>query len=162
MERVQAILVDKDFQEHLRLVEVAEKNRVYCHHDYHHVLSVARLAYLIVLEERIELPSPIKPIIYAAGLLHDIGRWLEYSTGEDHAIASARLAEPILKRAGFHSAEIDLIVTGIAEHRVTGKSLLGQVLARADDLSRDCRGCQSRETCYKAEEMLRLHGRIDL
>ncbi len=162
MDRVRTIIDDADYRQYLNLIAEAEEERIYCRHDYHHALYVARLTYLLALDDRLETLSREKALLYAAGLLHDIGRWLEYSTGEDHCIASARLAEPILKRAGFRQNEIDVICNGVREHRSPSKSQLGGLLAKADDLSRDCYRCQSTDTCYKAEEMLQMQRFLDL
>ncbi|HWJ04125.1 MAG TPA: HD domain-containing protein, partial [Verrucomicrobiae bacterium] len=129
-------------------------------HDHQHAVYVARLGYLIALEQKLELPE-LKELIYAAGLLHDIGRWKEYQTGEDHAWVSAEFAEPILARAGFSPWEIDIVCAGIREHREPGGSQIGKILALADDLSRNCRGCTVKESCYKLDNMLKIQDLAD-
>ncbi|MDA8442581.1 MAG: HDIG domain-containing protein [Peptococcaceae bacterium] len=157
MERVRAIVSDLDYNNYLRMIAEAEVNRVYCKHDYHHALSVARLAYLQALEAAIDSTVALKPVIYAAGLLHDIGRWQEYLTGKDHALVGAHLAAPILEKHGFSGQEVGMIVTGISEHRSPQVSWLGKMLATADDLCRECYRCESTDTCYKAKKMIKLH-----
>lgn len=162
MDKVRAILNDPEYQGYLQLIAEAETDRVYCKHDYHHALVVARLTYLLALEQKLETPFALKPLIYAAGVLHDIGRWVEYGGGEDHCSAGARLAKPLLLRAGFTTGETAFILAGIREHRQPGESQLGRLLARADDLGRDCYRCLASGTCYKREEMLRLHRSLEL
>jgi hypothetical protein len=109
-----------------------------------------------------EARRAVKELVYAAGLLHDIGRWLEYETGEDHALVSGKLAVPILMESGFLDNEISLIVAAIREHRGTEekKSYLGMVIARADNLARGCVLCQTKDGCYKVEKMLKQYGKI--
>jgi uncharacterized protein len=130
--------------------EVAEAQRVYCRHGSDHGLNVARITYIFLLEK--EITSISKEVIYAAGLLHDIGRWVEYDTKEDHAKASERLAVPILRDCGFSDQEIQAICQAILEHRLEyskASSILGQAIAQADDWARDCRSCKSKTSCYK-------------
>jgi hypothetical protein len=97
----------------------------------------------------------VKEIIYAAGLVHDMARWVEYETGENHAAAGARMAGEVLGRAGFNSAEQRIITDAIREHRTGGTeaSLLGQYICRADDLARPCSRCAARDDCYKISRM---------
>ncbi len=160
MNRVRAIIKDIEYQSNLNKTKQAEVNRVYCRHDFHHALSVARLAYLIALEEGVSGLS--KSTIYAAALLHDIGRWVEYDHGEDHGEAGAKLAASILRRVGFSSQEQAVILSGIREHRHPHTSDLGFILARADDLSRDCYRCSAANSCYKAEKMQELQQQLIL
>ncbi len=159
MHRVRKIIADAQYQDYLARTAEAEKERIYCKHDYQHALYVARISCLIALESR---RFELKPLVYAAGLLHDIGRWVEYATGEDHCQAASPLAEPLLFRAGFSREETDVIIEGIVQHRSPQGSKIGEWLARADDLSRDCYGCQGRPSCYKAQQMLRLHRSLEL
>jgi uncharacterized protein len=160
MDRVRQIITDVEYQLNLKKTKQAEANRLFCRHDYHHALSVARLSYLIALEEgKSELS---KSVIYAAALLHDIGRWVEYANGEDHCEAGARLAIIILQRVGFSEDEQTIILAGIKEHRNPITSALGHILALADDLSRDCYRCSVISNCYKAEKMQKLHQQLIL
>ena len=50
-----------------------------------------------------------KEIIYAIGLLHDIGRWVEYEGGEKHNKASYKMSLDILKECDFNKEEIEII-----------------------------------------------------
>ena len=134
----------------MEMISGLEKERRFCKHGFEHGLNVARIAYSYMLEKGEVGLS--REGVYAAGLLHDIGRWVEYQTGEDHAEASARLALPLLETSGFSSEEILVILQGIREHRRHHEdklSCLGKALALADDWARDCRHCSSQGECYK-------------
>jgi len=154
LHRVDAIISDIRYGEYLRRNADYEKNRRFCRHDWQHMLDVARIAYMLALESG-RRQGLSKEIIYAAGLLHDIGRWREYRSGEDHAAAGARLAGPLLDRAGFSGAEKEIITAAIREHRNGGRqaSSLGRLICTADDLSRPCHRCPARGECYKADRM---------
>lgn len=164
MTRLEKILNDCFYLECLENIELREENRQFCRHNLQHFLDVARLAYIFHLEngqiDKIRDESDLsirsaREVVYAAGLLHDIGRWREYETGEDHAAVSAELAVEILARAGFNQNEIGLITSGISEHRrnANGMSVLGQNLYKADKLSRQCYQCLAGIQCYKLAEM---------
>ncbi|WP_238456513.1 HD domain-containing protein [Desulfotruncus arcticus] len=151
---------DNFYRECLERNAAAEINRLFCRHDLQHMLDVARITNMLVLEDaRRNIPGKAaltREIIYAAGLLHDLARWLEYETGEDHAAAGARLAGPVLDRSGFDDREKTIILTAIREHRAGDEesiSLLGRYMARADDLSRPCYHCKARAECYKVDRM---------
>lgn len=153
MDRINRILFDEEYCRYLRKNKLLEKSRAFCRHDLEHSLAVARLTYLLLLEEGCRLIS--REVAYGAGLLHDIGRWKEYEEGGDHALHSAALAGAILERAGFDTSEGELILKAIAEHRheIPGahRSPLSTALYRADGLSRPCFACASREKCRSLE-----------
>jgi len=152
MARVNQLLDHEDYISYIEKINEFEKERRFCKHGFEHGLNVARIAYAYLLEKGNNALS--KEGVYSAALLHDIGRWVEYQTGEDHAEASARLALPLLKECGFDSNDIQVILVGIREHRRHDEdnlSLLGEALAAADDWARDCRYCSAQEQCYKFE-----------
>ena len=160
MRRVGKIMNDDYYRECLERNAAAEINRQFCRHDLQHMLDVARITYMLVLEDACKkVPDAAgltREIVYAAGLLHDLARWLEYKTGEEHAVAGARLAGPVLDRSGFAEWEKAIILTAMREHRAGAEekvSLLGRYLARADDLSRPCYHCKARAECYKIDRM---------
>ena len=66
-----------------------ESERIFCRHTPEHFLDVARLMYIYALEEHLELP---KELIYAAALLHDIGRAQQYQYNIPHDIAGVEIA----------------------------------------------------------------------
>lgn len=150
MARVNQLLEDGDYIGYMEKIEELEKERRFCKHGFEHGLNVARVAYAYMLEKgEVILP---KEVVYAAAFLHDIGRWVEYQTGEDHAEVGAQLARPLLEACRFNSEDIQVILQGIREHRRhPGDNLtpLGEALALADDWSRDCRHCSAQALCYK-------------
>ncbi len=155
MDRCNKIIENRDYQLYLVKNDQQERERVFCGHHFEHLLTVARLTYLLLLEEG--QPFISREIAYAAGLLHDIGRWQEYQTGADHAEASSELAGPILEKAGFQLPERLLIQKAIARHRNKDndsrhRSPLGRALAKADQYSRLCFNCNERDACYKFEK----------
>lgn len=164
MTRVESILKDPAFLKNITENQVREADRKFCGHSFQHLVDVARIAYILMLEsgeiKRFMAEHDInhksaKELIYASALLHDIGRWKEYETGIDHAMAGAELAIDLLQKARFKDKEITLITTGIREHRrkTKGMSVLGGVLYRADKLSRLCCRCSAKDECYKINEM---------
>ena len=102
MERVNQILKNQVFSEQLKKLSRLEQGRIYCGHGIDHLLAVARIAYIKTLEEGLPFQ---KDIIYAAALLHDVGRAAQYETGIPHDQAGALLAETILSECGFDAAE---------------------------------------------------------
>jgi hypothetical protein len=65
------------------------------------------------------------------------------------------MAGEILERAGFDPYEIWVVTHAIYEHREQSArmSLLGELLFRADNLSRACHECSAQEKCYKFSQM---------
>lgn len=150
MKRINLLINDPEYLECLRKNENAEADRIYCGHDLTHFLDVARIAYILSLENNLRLD---KEILYGAGLLHDIGRWMEYEQGVDHARASKEIAEKILERCGFTEPEIKEMLYAIEGHRKEGgSSTLGDILYRADKLSRNCSLCSAIGTCKKYQK----------
>ena len=147
MKRIQAVYSHPLYQEQLSLLTDAEKDRIFCRHTMEHFLDVARLMYLYNLEEHAALD---KELIYAAALLHDIGRYEQITQGIPHDIASARIAQLILSETGFSDMEIQQIQDAILHHRgnkVTGKTPLAHYLFRADKQSRNCFCCPANSEC---------------
>lgn len=154
--RINRLIEDPLYKNYLLKIAKAEKKRKYCKHGFDHGLTVARIAYAYLLEQG--ETSLGKEVIYVAALLHDIGRWVEYETGEEHAQASAVLAQPLLEEYGFDTGEIKVITKAIvehSEHNSTYLSVLGGSLALADNWARDCRGCMAKDGCYKFSEQMK-------
>lgn len=114
MDKVNQILNHPDYQLYLGKIEVLERERIFCKHDMSHFLDVARIAYIWSFELGLKFD---KPLIYGFALLHDIGRWCQYETGEPHDIASARLSKEILADTDYREHEVDMIVEAIKGHR---------------------------------------------
>ena len=71
MERINWILNHPLYTSSYNQLKDLEKDRIFCCHQMPHLLDVARIAYIRNLEEHLGLD---KEIIYAASLLHDIGK----------------------------------------------------------------------------------------
>lgn len=168
MERVNRILRNPIYRKALQKNKEAEKERRYCHHDMAHFLDVARIAMLLAAKEQIvaakEQLLPIseekelhafEDLVYAAALVHDIGRYRQYEDGTPHEEASAALAADILLDSGFDEKETYVIIDAVRSHRDAGiaeeKSLRG-LLYRADKLSRACFACPAQGDCNWSAE----------
>lgn len=149
--KYQKILSDDSFAEISLMIKEKEFDRIYCRHSLGHCLSVARIAYIIDLEENLGID---RDMIYGAALLHDIGRYsfLEES-GMTHHEAGSIIAEPILRRAGYTAGETEVILRAIKSHKSPSSGEpLSELLYRADKLSRNCFMCDARDTCYWDED----------
>ncbi|QXM07183.1 HD domain-containing protein [Crassaminicella indica] len=148
MERVNKIIKNKKYIYYLNKNAAAEKDRIFCHHDLQHALDVARIAYILSLEEKLSIK---KDIIYAAALLHDIGRWKEYLEGIDHAFAGAKLAKELLESSGFDHIEQALIQEAIKNHRRydSKNHPLDKIIYKGDKLSRPCIKCRAVDQCKR-------------
>lgn len=155
MKRVERIRRHPLYIENYEKNVMSEKTRIFCHHDMSHFLDVARLAYIFSLERNYSLK---KDIIYAAALLHDIGKWKQYADKTPHEIASSEIAELILTECQFDSKEREQILTAIRSHRQMGetKDPLSEVLYLADKLSRPCFSCPAEKECNWSESKKNL------
>ena len=114
MEFVDRIFRHPAYNEYLHFNAEYEKDRQFCIHDQQHALDVARIAYIIALERKLDIN---KEIIYLTALLHDIGRWKQYQSGLDHALEGAFLAEGILHDIGVPDQAAEVILAAIKGHR---------------------------------------------
>lgn len=152
MERVNLIISNLFFQEAINKIEILEQDRIFCKHNIEHLMSVARIMMLINIENQYMFN---KELIYATALLHDIGRVKEYENEVPHALASAELAEVILKSCNFNLEEIRLITSAIAGHNSIGSSSkFGELLKTSDKLSRNCFACSAINQCKWSKERL--------
>lgn len=156
MYRVNLVLKNETYKDCLARIRVCERERIFCRHDMAHFLDVARLAYLISREEEIDVP---KEQIYAAALLHDIGRHLQYTEGIPHEEASAQIAPDILRACGFSAEETEAVTEAIRQHRdpqAKKRRDLAGLLYRGDKLSRACFGCAAEAECNWKKEKKNL------
>ena len=151
MKRVQQIYCHSLYQVSMEKNMELEKERMFCRHDLSHFLDVARLAYIFALERGY---SCSKEEIYAAALLHDIGRWKQYLEGVPHEKAGAQIAENILLETGFDMEERERILRAIGRHRSgdSGTSPLAEILYDADKISRACYACPAEKGCNWEEQ----------
>lgn len=155
MERVNKILNHDLFSKHMYLNELAEADRCFCLHNMNHLLDVARIAMILNYREKLGIQPDI---IYAAALLHDIGRHVQYENGISHELASAEIAPEILKDCGYDEKETHVIINAILHHRIAEeeKSGLSCILYQADKASRLCFACKAEKECNWSKEKKNL------
>lgn len=154
MERVSAIWNHPGYQACVQEIQKWEADREFCRHTPEHFLAVARITWILALENG--LPAD-RELVYAAGLLHDIGRHIQYSKGIPHEKAGAELAESILRDCGFTDRETEQVLELILNHRTRqGGTDLPSLFYRADKLSRDCFSCPARVACDWPEDRKNL------
>lgn len=152
MERVQKIMEHEQFCKYLRDIKEEEKNRIFCCHGIGHLLDVARIAYIFLLEERADIK---KDVVYGTALLHDIGKIEQYRNKIPHEKASVWLAKPILEQCGYEEEEIELMLGAIDNHRYgkdDDKHKLYESIHKADKWSRNCMYCVASDKCNWSEE----------
>lgn len=156
--RIEAIRRHPLFQESYKRLEQAEKNRKFCCHQMNHLLDVARIAYIQNLEEELGFS---KEMIYAAALLHDIGKAKQYEERVPHEIASAEIAEEILKDV-FPLEEQEEILRAIRSHRRYREDMTAfeKLLYISDKKSRQCFACPAEQECNWSTEKKNME--IDL
>ena len=154
MKRVNKLLNCEKFKNTLEKIENIEKTRIYCGHNFEHLLDVARISYMLNLEENLKID---KEIIYVTAFLHDIGRFEEYTSNIPHDVASAEFAKEVLAYCDFNKDEEKTIIDAILSHRKNDSDTpLGKILYRADKLSRNCFSCSAENTCYWSKEKKNL------
>lgn len=157
MERVNKILGNRQYLDYLNKNRMYDINTKYCNHDLNHFFDVARIAYILNLESNLKID---KEIIYASALLHDIGKWQQYSEGIPHHISSSLLCVELLKRCDFRQDEIDNIKEAVYNHRnstIKDDKTLSGIIYQADKLSRKCFDCISEKECDWTDEKKNLY-----
>ena len=149
MDRINNILQHNQYKKLMNEIKELEKTRIYCKHGLGHCFDVARIGLIIAHEQHINID---KELIYAAALLHDIGRAVQ-EDDVPHQKHSIRYAYDILNDCGFDKSEINEILHAIDSHNSNKSKAVGlqYILYRADKLSRNCFDCKARETCYWPE-----------
>lgn len=153
MKKVDEILNNSLYKESLEKLLKYEEKREFCRHDLKHFIDMARIAYIMVLEKGL---SYSKELIYAIGLLHDIGRVKQYEEGIPHHIASVELSKEILKKIDFTDEEKNTIIKSIECHREESDDELGVIIYKSDKLSRECFNCKAINECYWSNEKKNL------
>lgn len=146
-QRINRLINNELYCSHYTKIQELEADRKFCKHDMAHFLDVARIATILSLEESSGLS---REIIYAAALLHDIGRHEQYLFGTPHERASASLSLPILEACGFTKEETEQIQIAILNHRtfeVSKQKDLSGYLYRGDKASRSCFACRVEDEC---------------
>ncbi len=151
MDRINLIINNQKYLNHLKKNRKHEKKRIYCKHNLQHFLDVARIAYIYNLESGLNIE---KDLIYATALLHDIGKWQQYESKIPHCSASALLSQEILEECGFVPEEIEKITSAILTHRSypDSEAELNLLIYRADKQSRRCFACKAYNNCDWPDE----------
>lgn len=154
MKEAEAIRSHPLFVEAYEKLKEKEQGRRFCCHQFSHLLDVARIAYILNLEEGLGLR---REVIYGAALLHDIGKYRQYEEGIPHETASAKIAEVILKELpeGMYSQEeIQEILKAIRGHRKLRPDMEGleRLICISDKKSRLCFACDAEAQCDWAKE----------
>lgn len=152
MDKIRKIMNNTTYINSMTYIKDAEVDRKFCLHGVEHSLDVARICYILNLEEKL---SYDKEIIYAMALLHDIGRSAEYQNKVSHHQAGADIARGILEDAGFDILDVEEICDAIASHKYVedNKKDLKYLLYKADKLSRNCFDCRMYAKCYWDENL---------
>ncbi|GAA2971947.1 HD domain-containing protein [Finegoldia magna] len=151
MKNTDIVLNHKLFNKKIKKIEDDEKTRVFCKHDFSHLMDVARICYIINLEENLNID---KDLIYVTALLHDLGRADEVDIGINHSILSQEIAQEILKDLDFNDESKQRIINAIKHHRTNEENddRFIEIFYKADKLSRMCFRCPARSICNWPEE----------
>ena len=147
MQRVNSICSHPLWKSCVSKILDLERERIFCCHDTSHFLDVARIAWIENLEKRLAIS---REMIYAAAMLHDIGRHLQYMQGVPHDEGSVSKASDILKDSGFDEKEQAEILSAIRMHRnpdAASRDDLAGIIYRADKKSRICAFCSASDKC---------------
>lgn len=122
MDRVNAIWNHPVYQKYYRRLEKLEEKRIFCRHQMTHLLDVARIARIRSFEIGLGLDPEV---IYAAAVLHDIGKSLQYEEKIPHEAAGVKIAGEILESLPegkrFTEQEKKMILTAIEGTGGSGK-----------------------------------------
>ncbi len=156
MKRVNAILSHPLYLRCYERLEELEKERIFCRHQMPHLLDVARIAYILNLEQDLGIE---KEEIYAAAILHDIGKYAQYEDGTPHEQSGEKIASEILDslsgETAFSREEKRRILTAIRGHRRLRADAepLERLLCTSDKMSRTCFACPAESACdWSAEK----------
>ena len=155
MDRVNAIWKHPLYQKYYARIEELEQNRVFCRHQMPHLLDVARIAYIRNLEDDMGFA---KDVVYAAAVLHDIGKALQYEARIPHELAGVDIAEQILAdlpaEVAYTTDEKRMILTAIKGHRRLREDPepLEKLLYESDKASRICFACPAEAQCDWSRE----------
>lgn len=158
MNYVDRLIQNEKYLETMGQIHEMERQRIYCHHGFNHLLDVARIAYLINLEMEFGYE---KEFLYLCALLHDIGRAKEYSTGVSHEKAGVELAKQLLAEIEYPEELQGKILEKVEDHRHASMPEEGITRENffwfADKRARNCFACNAAETCNWPMEKRTLH-----
>lgn len=151
MNHASKIMAHSLFIECTEKIKEYEDNRKFCLHDRMHFLEVTRIMEVINIEDGLDYPLSW---IQGAGLLHDIGKFIQYETGEPHQYAGVEIARKILVDCDYHINDIEIIIKAIQEHSGWVKREgFSELLRKSDKLSRRCFECKASVKCKWPIEM---------
>lgn len=145
MERINQICRHPLWKQCMAKIETEEQTRRFCRHGITHLMDVARLAWIENLERGLGVP---KPQVYAAALVHDLGR--AESAGVSHEQAGLAPAFEILQDCNFFLTERNDILEAVSFHRderTASRDDLAGLIYRADKASRLCLFCPAEQDC---------------
>lgn len=163
MDRVNAILRHPLYRQYYEKLEEMEQDRIYCRHQMQHLMDVARIAYIYSLEQDLGIE---KDLIYAAAVLHDIGKCEQYGKNIPHEKAGEAAAEQILdtldENMKFTGQDKARILTAIRGHRRLRENPepLERILYEADKASRMCFACPAEQSCNWSTEKKNMEIKI--
>ena len=163
MKKVNAILAHPLYRECYARLEELEKDRIFCRHQMTHLLDVARIAYISNMEQGLGIE---KEVIYAAALLHDIGKHIQYEDGTPHEQSGEKIASEILgslsEKDAFSDEENRMILTAIRGHRRLREDadVLEKLLYTSDKASRMCFACPAEGECDWSTEKKNMELKI--
>ena len=163
MKKVNAILAHPLYRECYARLEELEKDRIFCRHQMTHLLDVARIAYISNMEQGLGIE---KEVIYAAALLHDIGKYVQYEDGTPHEQSGEKIASEILgslsEKDAFSDEENRMILTAIRGHRRLREDadVLEKLLYTSDKASRICFACPAEGDCDWSTEKKNMELKI--
>lgn len=163
MKRVNAILAHPLYRECYARLEELEKDRIFCRHQMTHLLDVARIAYISNMEQGLGIE---KEVIYAAALLHDIGKYVQYEDGTPHEQSGEKIASELLgslsEKDAFSDEENRMILTAIRGHRRLREDadVLEKLLYTSDKASRMCFACPAEGECDWSTEKKNMELKI--
>ena len=150
MQRCNRIYNHPLYTERTTHINETETERIFCRHNLEHALDVARIGYIMILENGLNIS---KELFYAAALLHDAGRY----SGKKHNESGAELALKIMPDCGFSQSETKLVSDAILAHRTDDNAGdFSKVLYEADKKSRICFICKAQSECYWENEKRNL------
>ena len=148
------------YQDRLRRLQQIEKNRAFCRHDLAHMEKCAEIGQWMKRENGLAYSDGT---ILLCALLHGLGRVEEYESGADHRMASAELADGLLRELEVSEEERRKILRAIRSHgrrkdaarmwyaRKRIRTLEG-LLRFSDQFSRPCYRCRARRECKWRED----------
>lgn len=158
MKYTEKLLQDLEYLALVKKLEQAESDRRFCRHGLSHFLDVARIAWILTLEQMTEAAPEQwlerKDQIYLTALLHDLGRLAQLEQGTPHHQAGAELAGYFLEKIACPVERRPAILEAIQGHRGKGKSKddFTNKIKEADNYSRNCFFCEARPECKWSEE----------